>query len=300
MYDLIIIGGGPAGLTAAAYGIRKRLDVLLISEDLGGKAQYHLSLRGLEGHEVITGEEVASRFKNQIEYLNYVYRLDKVVRVDSSEGHYQVHTRKGGRFEARAIIVATGAMPQFLEVPGEERLRGKGLSYSAVSHASLFLDRQAAIVGSGDVALRGAAELSVVADWVYLIAPTAGKLDSPLGRKLRAAENVTILQGYQVQAIKGWDYVEGLVLRSAGGGERELEVDGVLVELDLLPSSDIVAHLVRLDEQKRIIVDTRNRTSRPGLFAAGDVTDVYAEQVLVAIGEGAKAALSAYEYLLEQ
>jgi len=299
MYDLIILGGGPAGLTAAVYAIRKRLEVLLISPDLGGKTGMHMHLPdNMERFQVITGDEVISRFKSQIEYLDFARKLEHGEKVEAIPGGYGVTTKEGHKYEAKAVIVATGTQPAKLNVPGESKYRFRGLAYSAVSYAPLFIDRTAAVVGEGELALKSALELAQIARQVYLVLTATGMLASAAGKKLQAAKNVTVLEGYGVKEIKGDDtYAKSLVI-SKGDEHKELAVDVTFVELDLLPNSGAVANLVKLDEKKRIIVDTHNQTNCPGLFAAGDVTNVYAEQVLVCIGEGAKAALSAYEYLL--
>ncbi len=298
MYDLIVIGGGPAGLTAAIYAIRKRLDMLLIARDLGGKTNYRLALEGVETYQVIDGREVVNKFRSEIEYLDFAHHLDSVVAVREIEGGFHVETETGKHFEARTLIVATGAAPQKLKVPGESRFMMRGLCYSAISFAPLFLERPTAVIGSGKLAHRATAELARVSNQVYLIAPEEGQLDTPLGRRIQGLSNVAILEGYRVTEIKGDTYARSVVVRK-GDEEREIAVDGTFIELDLLPRSQIVASLVELDEQGRIKVDARNRTSKPGIFAAGDVTNVWAEQVLIAIGEGAKASLTAYEYLLE-
>ncbi len=306
MLDLIIVGGGPAGLTAAAYAIQKRLEVLLISPDLGGKATYRMSLKDMEGHEHITGWEVVSKFKSQLEYLEFARSLDKVVQVTSVEGGgtgvrsgFVVKTEAGKKHEARALIIATGATPRLMGVADEKHLFLSGVSYSAVSHASLFLDKEVAVIGGNDLALRAAAELSFGARKVYLIAPTA-VADSPLAQQVRASDRVTVLEGYHPQKILGEQYVEGIAVQDGDGEAQDLRVEGIFVELGLIANSEIVADLVARDQEGRILVDARNRTSRPGIFAAGDVTAIFAEQVLIAVGEGAKAALSAYDYLLSR
>ena len=297
MYDVIIIGGGPAGLTATIYCIRKRLETLLITKDLGGKTNFHLQLPFVERHQVISGTEIVDRFCREIEYLEFARTFDKVEKVEATEEGFVVHTRKNGHHRTKTVIVATGARGRFLEVPGEREFMMRGLCYSAVSYAPLFIDRKTAVIGDGDLAMRSAAELAMHSTHVFLIAPTHGALDSPLGRRLQRAENVTILEGYRVQEVKGDQYARSVVVAKDGKRE-ELAVDGIFIEQELIPNSDLVAHLVDLDEKGRIKVDFRNRTSYPGIFAAGDVTNTYGEQVLIAIGEGAKAALSAYEYLL--
>lgn len=299
MYDVIVIGGGPAGLTATTYCIQKRLEVLLITKDLGGKTNYHLQLPFVERHQVISGTEIVSRFSNQIEYLEFARTFDKVDSVAAQDGGFLVHTRQGNDYEAKSLIVATGARGQLLEVPGEREFMMRGLCYSATSYAPLFIDRKTAVVGDSDLAMRSTAELARHASHVSLIAPTHGDLDSPLGKQLQKTDNVSILEGYWVQEVKGDQHARSLVV-AKNGQKHELEVDGIFIEQDLIPHSAMVADLVDLDEKGRIKINLRNETSVPGIFAAGDVTNVYSEQVLIAIGEGAKAALSAYEYLLER
>lgn len=301
MYDVIIIGGGPAGLTAAAYCLRKRLEVLLIAPDLGGKANYRMHLAGLEGFEHITGEEIVRKFRGQLQYLDFARirgMATKIeARADESFETFTVFTEEGNRYHTRALILATGVMPLRLHVPDEEMLLGRGLSYSAVSHAPLFWERETAVVGSGDLALRSAAELALVASRVVLVAPE-GLPDHPLKRKLTGQQNVTILEKHHVTHIHGNGYVHAISVRSPEGSEQEIPVSGVFGELGFRPLSDLVQGLVELNAEGYVVIDDRCRTSRPGIFAAGDVTDTYAEQVLIATGEGAKAALAAYDYLL--
>jgi len=299
MYDLVILGGGPAGLTATVYALRKRLNVLLITRDLGGKTNYRLQLPFVEKHLVITGEEVVSRFANEIEYLEFARIFDKAEKVERISGGYRVTTRGGKGYDSRTLLVATGAFGQRLDVPGEREFMMRGLCYSAVSYAPLFIERDTCVIGDTALALRSAAELARIARKVTLVAPTHGELDSAMGRKVLASPNVEVLEGYTVQEVIGDEYARRLRIRR-DGADRVLEADAFFVEVDLVPQSDIVAGLVERDERGRIKVDARNRTSAEGIFAAGDVTDVISEQVLISVGEGAKAALAAYEYLLER
>jgi thioredoxin reductase len=297
MCDVIIIGGGPAGLTAAAYALHKRLETLVIAEDLGGKINYGFHVPWIEGYEMIAGAEIVNRFKSQLQYLNFAHELDRVVQVVAADKKYAVLTQQQKRFETRAVIVATGTTAKRLDVPGERRLIGRGLSYSAMSHAPLFIEHTAALVGQGAQAMRGAAELALAAKKVYLVLPDPQDLQTPLGRKLQDDPKVEVLTGYQVKEILGDEYVKGMVLQQ-GSQTREIALGGLFVEMGLSPNSQMVAGLVALSAARRIVVDARGATNRAGIFAAGDVTDTFAEQVLVAIGDGAKAALSAYEYLL--
>ena len=299
MYDLIILGGGPAGLTATIYALRKRLNALLITRDLGGKTNYRLQLPFVEKHLVISGEDVVGRFANEIEYLEFSREYDKAEKVEKSKKGFKVTTRGGKSHEARVLIVATGALGRLLNVPGEKEFMNRGLCYSAQSYAPLFIDRQVGVIGDAGLALRATAELARIARKVTLIAPSHGELDSPMGKKVLSASNVEVLESFQVEAVLGDTYARKLVI-SREEERREIEADAFFVEIDLVPQSELVADLVARDAQGRIIVDARNRSSAEGIFAAGDVTDVISEQVLISIGEGAKAALAAYEYLLQQ
>jgi thioredoxin reductase len=299
MYDLIIIGGGPAGLTAAIYAIRKRLNSLLISPDLGGKAGARMIIEGVDTYQVINGADLVQRFRNEIEYLDFARELEKVVKLERKGRDFVVTTNSNLRFEAKAVILATGADAVRLGVPGADRFFMRGIAYSTVSYAPLYLHKQVALVGSGALGLRGAAELAQIADRLYLIAPTHGELDTPLGRRLQKAEHVTLLENWEPVAVEGDTTVRRLVVRGPDGSERALDVDAIFVELGLRPHSELVVGLADVDEQGRVVINRSTETGVPGLFAAGDVTNLPAEQVLIAIGEGAKAALAAYEYLMK-
>ncbi len=298
MHDLIIIGGGPAGLTATVYAVQKRLDVLLVTRDLGGKTNYHLKLPFIERHMMITGDEIMSRFVREIDYLDFVHVMDNAEKITRIDGGYEVKLSAGTVHQTRSIIICTGAKAQLLNIPGEMDFMNRGLCYSAISYAQFFIDRDAAVVGDGELALRAVAELARHAHHVTLIAPTEGETNSPLGNKLRSMPQVTFMVGYAVKEVKGDNYARAVVI-SRNGDRREINIDAVFVEMDLVPRSGLVADLVALDAKGRIMVNPRNETSAPGIFAAGDVTDTFSEQTLISIGEGAKAALSAYEYLLK-
>jgi alkyl hydroperoxide reductase subunit F len=298
MYDLIIIGGGPAGLTAAVYAIRKRLNVLLISKDLGGKTNYRLALPWVEDYQVIKGLEVVNKFRNELEYLDFARHIESVEKVEKKGEKFVVTTKGGAILESKAVILATGTRQARMDVPGEKEYTMKGLCYSALSYAPLFIDKSVLVIGDADLALRSVGELATVAKEVTMVCTGDKSLDSPLGHKLQESKNVKILKEMEVVEVKGDNYARKLVLKDKSGKVNEYSADGMFVEKGLAPATNMVAGLVELDEQGRIMVDSACKTNVPGLFAAGDVTNSYAEQVLVAVGEGAKAALSAYEYLL--
>ena len=300
MYDLIIIGGGPAGLTASIYAIRKRLNALTITMDLGGKTNYSLKLPWIQEYQVIRGGEIVSKFKQELEYLDFAHRMDKVTQVNKTDQGFAVETRSGDVIETKCIIVANGVSQKWLDIPGEKEFMGKGICYSAISYAPLFIDKVTTVFGEGDLALRSAAELSTLAKTVHLIGPSSNAFENDLGQKLKSSPNVEIFHDYQVTRITGDDYANHVLVEDPAGEQKELATDCVFVEKELLPNTGILKDLVKLDERNRIIINSINQTSMPGIFAAGDITNIYAEQVLVAIGEGAKAALSAYDYLLRK
>jgi alkyl hydroperoxide reductase subunit F len=300
MYDLIIIGGGPAGLTAAVYAIRKRLNVLLLTKDFGGKTNFRLALPWIQEYQVVSGLEVVNKFRSELEYLDFARHLEDVQKIGRKNGGFAVTTKGGADLETKSLIIATGSRQVRMGVPGEKEYTMKGLCYSAVSYAPLFIDKTTIVIGDGDLALRSAGELATVAKHVYMICQDDKMFGSPLGKKLKAADNVTVLKGFEVVEVKGDEYARAIRLKDPSGKNIEYEADAMFVEKALTPNSDMVKDLVKLNERGQIIVDGANRTNIPGVFAAGDVTNGYAEQVLVAVGEGAKAALSAYEYLLNQ
>jgi thioredoxin reductase len=295
-YDLIIVGGGPAGITATAMALNQRLDTLIIAERWGGQTTYAMQLEEVEGRETITGETLLDAFRRQLDYLDFVRHFDTVTKLMPEEGHFVVNTAEGNCFEGRTLTIATGAKSQRLNISGEARLTGHGLSYSAATHASLFLGKDVAVVGRERRAQTAAADLARKAHRVYLLAP-AQLADTPVLQKLRRMGNVEIQEGAEVREVSGEYFVEGIVIGLPDGAEREIPVKGVFVKLPRTPNSDMVQEWVNCDRDGHIIVDVNCATNWPGVFAAGDVTHV-SEQALVHIGEGAKAAIAVYHYLL--
>jgi NADH-dependent peroxiredoxin subunit F len=303
MYDLIILGGGPAGLTAAVYAAAKRLDALLVSPDLGGKAHYRMRLEGRDGYETIPGEETVRQFQAQVAAMDFCRLDDRAASAAAVPGPGSVErftiTTAGGRIiSARALIVATGARPRVLGLPREEALWGHGLTYSAVSHAQLYWDRDVAVAGGGDLALRSALELASIARRVVLVAPSDLCGDERLVATLAGAPNVEVLTGHRIVGLGGDPFLEAITVQSPGEEVFSLSVTGLFVALDLSPVSEPFRALVALNARGEVVVDARGATSRPGVFAAGDVTDSFSEQVLIALGDGARAALAAWDYLV--
>jgi len=296
MYDLIIVGGGPAGITAATTAINQRLETLIIAERWGGQTTYAMQLEDTEGRDTITGETLLDAFRRQIDYLDFVRNFDTVTKLTPVKDHFVAETVRGHHYEGRTLIMATGAKPQRLGVPGEKRLVGRGLSYSVDTHAGLFLGKDVAVVGQGRRAQWAVASLAHKAHRVYLLT-CEPLVTTPLADKLDQIENVEVIRDARVQEVGGDAFVEYIVVEMPDGEMREIPVKGVFVKLARTPNSDMVREWVDCDNRGHIVVDSYCATSWPGVFAAGDVTHV-SEQMLVHIGEGTKAAISACHYLL--
>jgi alkyl hydroperoxide reductase subunit F len=298
MHDVIIIGGGPAGLAATAYAIRKRMDVLMISPGLGGRTNRRLELPWVEEHNVLVGESMVKRFRSQIEYLDFLRIPSTVSSINPrEEGGFCVVLGDGKEHLTRTILLTTGAVGEMAGVKGEAEFEMKGLCYSTTTYAPLFIDRTALVIGDRCQALRAVAELQRIASHVTLVAPTHGDLDIDLAKRLGEERNVTIMDGYEVIEIKGEEFVNSVVVRK-DGATKEIRTDAVFIEKGLTAKADLIKHLVECDSGGFVKVDEKNRTSYAGIYAAGDVTSAMSDQVLISMGEGAKAILSIYDDLL--
>jgi thioredoxin reductase len=276
--------------------LNQRVETLIVAEQWGGQTTYEMQLEDKEGRGSIGGGTLLEAFRRQLDYLDFVRHFDRVNTVMPEDDHFVVVTTDGDRFEGRTLIIATGAKPRRLDVPGAKRLAGCGLSYSATTHAGLFLGKDVAVVGSGRRAQWAAASLARQAHQVYVLAPEP-LLTTPLVDALRRMDNVEITEGAVIKEVLGEAFVNGVVTAGPDAEEREIAVKGLFVKLPRTPNSALVKEWIDCDSRGHIMVDHLCATSWPGVFAAGDVT-VVSEQVLVHIGEGAKAAISAYHYLL--
>ncbi len=297
MHETIIIGGGPAGLAAAAYAVRKRMDALFISKGLGGRTQRRLLLPWVEDYQVMVGAETIGRFQTQLDYLDFMRVRASVSLIEPLDGGFRVTVADGKQYDTQTLIIATGAVGERLNVPGENEFEMKGLCYSAMTYAPLMVDRRVVVVGDELLALRAVAELSRIATHVTLVAEGDGDLDTAAGQYVLSHDNVTVKRRARVLEITGDEYARGVVIQHNGQRE-EIAIDAVFIEKQLIPNSRLVEGLVERDACGFIRVDSRNRTSMPGIFAAGDVTDAMAFQVLMGLGDGEKAALSAFDYIL--
>lgn len=299
MYDLIIIGGGPAGLAAAVYAARKRLSTLLISDDIGGQVNWTMGIENYLGYQLVTGPELIAKFHEQVNQFPIDQKLgQKVSRVNKINGGFEVLSEQGEKFEGKAVLVATGKRPRKLNVPGETELIGRGVSYCAICDGPVFAGQRVAVIGGGNSALEAALDMVKIAEWVEMVSITPLTGDPILIEKLSDAKNLTVFLEHEVEKIHGSKLVEGITVKDMRTGEsKELDVTGVFIEIGLVPNSEPVKGLVKLTEAGEIPVNCEDVTPIPGLFAAGDVTTVPEKQIVVAAGEGAKAALQAHRYL---
>jgi alkyl hydroperoxide reductase subunit F len=299
MYELIIIGGGPAGMTAAVYAARKKLNTLLISYDIGGQVLWTAGIENYMGYQFIEGHELMQKFEEQVKQFPLDIKIgERVSSLSQAKGGFKVRTDKGEIYEAKAAIIAAGKRPRQLNVPGEEKLRGRGVTYCAICDGPLFAGENVAVIGGGNSALEAAEDMVKIAGHVYLVSLTPLTGDQILIDKVKAANNLTMFLEHAVLEIKGESSVEGIKVRDLKSKqERELDIGGIFIEIGLIPNSEPFKGIVRLNRLGEIEVNCANETGVSGLFAAGDVTNVPEKQIVVAAGEGAKAALEAQRYL---
>ena len=267
----LIIGGGPAGLAAASYGLGKRLDVLLVCAGFGGKAGQRQQLAGQATREMLAGEEAFTALRQTVAAQPRRIVEDQVIGLIKRDELFHVLMERT-TLHAPAVIIATGAHPTRLGIADEQQLLGHGLGYSIATHAHLAAGREVAVVGATERALRGVAELVQIAARIVLIAPFPGALNSALGQRLRADPRVHVLEGYTVSEVESSAGAVHAIRVARSGQVQRLPVQAVFVDLGLVPNTQMVRQMVRLDEHGFIVVDDRNQTSLPGLFAAGDVT----------------------------
>lgn len=299
-YDLVIIGGGPAAMTAVVYAARKQVDMLVISDDIGGQTMWSSGVENYLGFPFITGAELVQKFEDHVRTFNVPQEYTRATRLARSGDVFNIDTQDGRRFTSRTVIIATGKSPKMLNVAGEKEYLGRGVAYCATCDGPVFAGQNVAVVGGGNSGLDAVVQMMKICPRVYLIERSQSpRADAIMIQKAKADPNVEILTNTTVKEIVGGNFVEGLVIDSVDGGNlRKLDVSAVFVEIGLSPNTDFLNGIVQLNQNKEIPVDCAARTGIPGLFAAGDVTDVPEKQIIIAAGDGAKAALGAYAYLV--
>ena len=302
LYDVIIIGGGPAGLSAAIYAARKVLKTLLVSKDIGGQVTWTYDVDNYLGFSQVETADLIAKFEEHVKK----YDVEKLVGVevkalDLTGKVKKVITSEEKTYLTKTIIIGTGKRPRPLDVPGEKELIGMGVTYCSTCDAPLFADLDVAVAGGGNSALEAVMDLMKVARKVYMVSLTPLTGDQVLQDKVISAPKVEVFTEHEILRIIGGSAVEGLEIKSLKTGDvKRLSVAGIIVEIGLLPNSELVLDTLETNRVGEIVIDARCRTGVAGVFACGDVTDVPFKQVIVAAGEGAKAALSAYDYIINQ
>lgn len=301
MHDLIIIGGGPAGITAGIYAARKKLKALLIAKDFSGQIAKTSDVENWPGEKLITGINLMMKFKEHLKNFEIeTSEGEEVTELVKSDEGFLIKTKKGKEEKAKAVIVASGRNPRPLSVPGEKEFVGKGVSYCSTCDAPFFQGKTVAIIGGGNTAFGTVIDLMQYAKKIYVL-ETGQKIiaDEINQEKAKQSGKVEIILNAKVEAIKGKALVESLDYTDQISREtKTLEVSGVFVVIGSLPATEFLKNLVDFNDKGEIMINPSTCAAKtPGLFAAGDVTDVKYKQVVIATGEGAKAALSAHDYL---
>lgn len=296
MYDLIIIGGGPAGITAAVYAARKGMNFILITKDIGGQTLLTSTVENYTGYQFISGMELVSKFEEHMRKYNIPIKENETAVDISKQGDTVIVKTGKGVYNARAVIIASGKRSRELGVPGENEFHNRGLTYCATCDGPLFAGKDVAVIGGGNSALDATLQLINIARKIYLIdiAPVF-KGDAIMQEKIKKSNKVVIFTHTRVLNIQGDKMITGITVQRKGK-EENISVQGIFVEIGLVPNSEFTSILEK-NEDGEIIINCSTETNVPGIFAAGDVTNVQDKQIIIAAGEGSKATLSAFRYI---
>ena len=299
MYEIIIVGGGPAGMAAAVYAARKRLNTLLVTSDIGGQVNWTTGVENYLGYQFIEGADLIAKFQQQVNQFPIDQKIGtKVTQIKKIENSFEVVSETGEKFQGKVVLLASGKRPRRLNVAGEIELTGRGVTYCAICDGPVFTGQKVAVIGGGNSAIEATLDMIKLAEHVDLVSVTPLTGDPIMIEKLANANNLTIYTNYQTEKVLGQGLVEGLIIKdNKTGNSRQLDDTGIFIEIGLVPNSDMVKDLVKLNRDAEVPVNCSCETEVPGLFAAGDVTTVPEKQIVIAAGEGAKATLQAHRYL---
>jgi len=293
MYDVIIIGAGIAGMTAAIFTTRRELKTLIIAAELGGLMAKNPEIENWPGTEIINGALLAQNIKKQVDKFGAEFKFEFVKTITPNNGIFDV-TTSSNKYQAKTVILAFGRTPRKLDIPGEENLIGKGISYCVTCDGPFFRGKDVAIVGGGNSALDAALMMSKISPKVYLVhRRDQFRGDEVLVDKIKSTKNIETILNANLTKIIGQDKLEKIKLDS----NQEIMIAGLFVEIGSIIDDSLTKNLVKIDEKKQVIVDQNMMTSTPGIFAAGDLTNSPYQQLVIAAGEGATAGLSAYHYI---
>ncbi len=299
LYDLIIIGAGPAGLGASIYASRYKLNHLVIGSEIGGQVVEAAEIENYAGFNSISGRDLMKKFQEQTERLGAEIIQAETERIEKTNNGFKVLIRNGKEHEykSKAVILALGMSPRKMDIPGEDKFIGKGVSYCATCDAMFFTDKTVAVIGGGDSAAVAAIHLAGFADKVYLIHRGSVHFKPALSEQIKQNDKIKMIGSTGIKEIKGGQTVESIVYKDESR-EKEISVQGVFVEIGSVPKTTIAKNLgVEMDEQEYIIVNQAQETNVENVYAAGDVTTGSNKfrQIITAVAEGAVAAGSAYK-----
>lgn len=302
MFDVIIIGGGPAGVASGVYAARKKMNVLVIAEAFGGQSLVSADIQNWIGTKSISGYEWAKNMEDHLKSQEgiQIQEGEKVVGIEKTVNGFMVKTSGGKNFETKTVLVGSGSRRRKLGVPGEEKLDGHGVAYCSICDAPLFKDKEVAVIGGGNAGLEAVIDLFPYASKIYLIERNYElKGDAVTQEKVKANPKVQLVFGVQTLEILGEATVTGIKYKDLKSGEEKtLNLGGVFVEIGAIPNTDFVTGLVELNKFNEIIVDHKTqRSSVPGIWAAGDASDVIYKQNNISAGDAIKAILDIHAYL---
>ena len=294
MYDLVIVGAGPAGMTSAIYSARQKLKTLIISKDFGGQmAQKAVEIENYPGFEKITGFDLISKMENQVKNVDVV--REKVIEVKKENDIFFLKTEGDKVFQSKVVIIATGAEPRRLNVLGEVNYLGRGVSYCSTCDGPLFKNKEVAIIGGGDAGFETAIFMKNYASKIYILEQEESVKASIDNQK--KASGIEVITSARLKEIKGDNFVNQIVFELSGK-EKTLDVKGVFIQAGYIPETSFLGDLVELNEKKEIIVNFETfETKTRGLFAVGDVNCGKVKQIVVACGQGATAVIHGYKYI---
>ena len=303
IYDVIIIGGGPGGLTAGIYTSRERLKTLLLEKELcGGLLAITDLIENYPGFaDGIKGMDLIAKFKKQAEkFGTEIHEFEEVKKIELSPNGISIETNRG-QYNTYTLILATGSVPKILNIPGESEFRGKGVSYCAICDGPLFREKKIAVIGGGDAAAQDALFLTRFADKVTLIHRRYElRATRILQERLRENKKIKLLLNYVPVSIEGKKIVDSIIVKNKESNEEKIiEVSGIFISVGFLPNSKFLEGLIKLDAAGYIKTDEQMETSVPGIYAVGDVRAKKVRQIAVACGEGTIAAISVRDYLKE-
>ena len=302
LYDVTVVGSGPAAVSAAIYAARKGLNVAMVGVKIGGQVLDTNEIENIIGTVLTTGAKFAETLEKHLKEHEIAFKEGHLVKEIKEDGKDKILVTDDGKsYKTKTVIIATGAKPRSLNIPGEAEYVGKGVHYCSTCDGPFYKGLDVAVIGGGNSGVEAALDLSGIAKSVTLIEfmPEL-KADKVLQEKLAEQSNVKTILNSATVKVNGNEFVESIVYKSRETDEEKtLNVEGMFVEIGLSPRSEVVKDLVETNKIGEIVINPENNsTSVAGIFAAGDVTNIRQKQIIIAMGEGAKAALGAFEYLI--